>query len=511
MAGLFTIVAQPGFNRILDYNYKYAGVGHSILSNDTVYLLSSVIDYDSTNKINQGLCFATIDTSGNILSKKLIFDEKTLTFNPGNTITEIGSNKQFISISDLFYDSTALLLKFDRQGNLLLKKSINPIANYSSIYRSVLDIDGAIISFGHVRNKTSGRASTFVRCFDYDGVELWTKLYHGEKAKHLYFGSLKVGAAGIIFNATETNDKFPGDEQLTSNDYINIIFQIDSKGGVIKKSYFPSADNTTMTALCPTNDSSFVYGIAKALKFQPVPQLNPIYYYSLFLEKRDKQMNLKWSTPIGINKGQCHIDDIVQDKKGDFVLSGMYSRIGLDDKVTIDALISFGMVYKLSANGDSIWKRNLIAPKDTMNSKEVYFENRLYHCHVMPSGNILANGELKVLFDTVNSTHAWMVRLDENGCIQKEDCTGTPTVDIKNDTWTLVYPNPAQQYIHIKNSKEAQMRSVEIYDSVGKFLQKIETGNGNEQIDIAFLPNGIYFLKINNEDNKFTIHSFIKN
>lgn len=128
-----------------------------------------------------------------------------------------------------------------------------------------------------------------------------------------------------------------------------------------------------------------------------------------------------------------------------------------------------------------------------MNSKEVYFENRLYHCHVMPSGNILANGELKVLFDTVNSTHAWMVRLDENGCIQKEDCTGTPTVDIKNDTWTLVYPNPAQQYIHIKNSKEAQMRSVEIYDSVGKFLQKIETGNGNEQIDIAFLPNGIDF------------------
>ncbi len=88
------------------------------------------------------------------------------------------------------------------------------------------------------------------------------------------------------------------------------------------------------------------------------------------------------------------------------------------------------------------------------------------------------------------------------------------TYDIRSGTKSLtvnpgleVYPNPASEYIEIKNI-EIKNAGFEIYTSTG---QKISKGklNNNTKIDVSSLENGIYVLVVSNGKKKLT-KQFIK-
>ena len=68
-----------------------------------------------------------------------------------------------------------------------------------------------------------------------------------------------------------------------------------------------------------------------------------------------------------------------------------------------------------------------------------------------------------------------------------------------------VYPNPANDYLTI----EGNITSVEIYNTVGQCLLTKQV-NGNTRIDLAGFNNGIYFLRVyNNEESvvrKFSVN-----
>ena len=65
-------------------------------------------------------------------------------------------------------------------------------------------------------------------------------------------------------------------------------------------------------------------------------------------------------------------------------------------------------------------------------------------------------------------------------------------INIKDDQINYeLYPNPSSQTIQIKNTK--QNFDYEILNLSGKLMKK---DNSNGVINIDFLNNGIYFLKI---------------
>ncbi|MDA3882990.1 MAG: leucine-rich repeat protein [Bacteroidales bacterium] len=64
---------------------------------------------------------------------------------------------------------------------------------------------------------------------------------------------------------------------------------------------------------------------------------------------------------------------------------------------------------------------------------------------------------------------------------------------------TKVYPNPAHSYITISSSNK---EPITIYNNQGKVVLQTKI-NGEEKIDISHLPNGVYFLK--DQDNIVTI------
>lgn len=71
----------------------------------------------------------------------------------------------------------------------------------------------------------------------------------------------------------------------------------------------------------------------------------------------------------------------------------------------------------------------------------------------------------------------------------------TPTdvedVQCNNTTQVLVYPNPAQDVLHVKNAKADVVR---LYSMDGRLVGTQAVENGSAQVDMAELPAGNYLL-----------------
>jgi len=80
-------------------------------------------------------------------------------------------------------------------------------------------------------------------------------------------------------------------------------------------------------------------------------------------------------------------------------------------------------------------------------------------------------------------------------------------VDI-NQNLLKIYPNPAKNTIKISSELSLLNKTVKIYSVSGKLIQTCKL-NGNNEIEISNLPKGIYFLKINNNQQQI-IGKFIK-
>lgn len=65
----------------------------------------------------------------------------------------------------------------------------------------------------------------------------------------------------------------------------------------------------------------------------------------------------------------------------------------------------------------------------------------------------------------------------------------------KMTTAPKVFPNPATEYISIKDEQE-QVKTLEIYNVVGRLLQRLEVNHSGEKYDISRLPRGMYMVRM---------------
>lgn len=86
------------------------------------------------------------------------------------------------------------------------------------------------------------------------------------------------------------------------------------------------------------------------------------------------------------------------------------------------------------------------------------------------------------------------------------EVNGTPAIScllnnqdfVSNDL--IVFPNPFNDYIQLENSQNSL---IQVYDSLGKIIFE-EVSQEKTKIDTSSLPNGIYFIKINIDNNSTT-------
>jgi choice-of-anchor B domain-containing protein len=70
-------------------------------------------------------------------------------------------------------------------------------------------------------------------------------------------------------------------------------------------------------------------------------------------------------------------------------------------------------------------------------------------------------------------------------------------VDEFNDDPVLVFPNPVNNYLRIRNINPARM---ELYDVSGKLVVSVVSEQEETQIDVSAISKGIYILRIHNKD-----------
>ena len=68
----------------------------------------------------------------------------------------------------------------------------------------------------------------------------------------------------------------------------------------------------------------------------------------------------------------------------------------------------------------------------------------------------------------------------------------------------IIYPNPVQNILYVKGNSEAY--SIEIYSLIGQLVKTVSNTN---EIDVSLLSQGIYLIRIRNE-NISTTQRFIK-
>ncbi|MGC3979415.1 MAG: T9SS type A sorting domain-containing protein [Paludibacteraceae bacterium] len=81
--------------------------------------------------------------------------------------------------------------------------------------------------------------------------------------------------------------------------------------------------------------------------------------------------------------------------------------------------------------------------------------------------------------------------------------TSTEDVGIDNNSNVIsVYPNPASDYIALKNLPEKSPQ-INIYSTTGVLIVSFQMNSSSETINVSALPKGVYLVKVNSLTAKF--------
>ncbi len=112
---------------------------------------------------------------------------------------------------------------------------------------------------------------------------------------------------------------------------------------------------------------------------------------------------------------------------------------------------------------------------------------------VVSGSNIKFRFELGT--DGCNGIEGWYV--DE---IYVYNCATLAVEDAQKQNGIQVFPNPTSGFVTIQNSKNSNLKNVEVYNVAGQLIQKFKLDNvKNASLDMSQLMNGTYILKVNSE------------
>jgi hypothetical protein len=92
----------------------------------------------------------------------------------------------------------------------------------------------------------------------------------------------------------------------------------------------------------------------------------------------------------------------------------------------------------------------------------------------------------------------------------KEYITAIPEIDLMNTESFEIYPNPVSDFIKLVfTNTENSFKEILVFNSSGKMVKRIHSGNEELKVDISELPEGLYFIGIK-DGKRADFRKFIK-
>lgn len=527
-------------------------------SSGDLYITGSfegVIDFDpaAPNVIlyspNANIFIAKLDAQGNYLWAKSIggtsgdygmsvaVDASNAVYTTGFFVDTVDFDPSPASVYKLIsgpLNPQSFVSKLDASGNFVWAKQL---ATYSvSIPTAIsLDANGNVYTTGSFDGNadfdpgvnsytlnSQGDQDVYVWKLDASGNFIWAKTMGGVTKEAgvdlINDASGNVYVTGF-FTGTGDFDPGIGTQNLTSagnNDYF--ITKLDALGNLVWVKALGGPGNEVASSLALDQSGAIYYTgeFANTVDFDPSAGTQTLTTTgrNSFISKMDNAGNFKWVKQLeGANYSAG--SDLTIDAMNNVYSVGAFST-------TIDFDANAG-TYTLTSTGDEdVYIHKMLcgnppAINATSSSSLICAGNS---ATLTPSGATsyswnASAGNVLVITPSITSTYA-LLATDANGCSsslnitqQVSNCTGIE----KNgnaESKIKVYPNPSQGVLFIEAEFTSE-GSVAILNTLGEVVKTQRLTKSQTQLNIESLSDGIYFVRISQNNILLTQLKIVKN
>lgn len=171
---------------------------------------------------------------------------------------------------------------------------------------------------------------------------------------------------------------------------------------------------------------------------------------------------------------------------------------------------------KHDSTGKLIWERTYLERSRMFSNMAGFLD-----LDVDTDGSLLLSGAIRdtLQFHGLRKQNAFMMRFDKDGCFYQDSCdnifflTGIKDNNIKSNLQINIYPNPVIDNLMIfLNDKDLLDRRYQIkcFDKIGKMVLSKEFKGQKNNVDLSFLPAGMYYYLISDKYKIFHNGRFIK-
>ncbi|QQS31148.1 MAG: T9SS type A sorting domain-containing protein [Sphingobacteriales bacterium] len=445
--------------------------GDYITGGGTLNLLSS----------NSNMCFARIDVCGDTIWTHA-YGQLNESFVDADIYYKAGDN--FVVSTSSYYSHVTQMY-----GYAMVKLSLNGDTIWLRTYLNSIKVsgpkdviqtsDGGFALIGFSQNFPNDYARIWFIKTDAEGNMEWERYYgtdgNSESGEHL----MQLPDGGYLILGRRNN--------VTAEVVRIWLIRTDPQGDVLWERFYGNNYFTGGTHIIPVSDGFMLVGTQHP---GTTWQTNG----DAYVLKTDTFGITQWSHTFG---GYYYeqFDKIMQLSDGNFMILGSTSTFGTGGGSPD------GWLFKISAEGDSLWSRTY--RYETAADRSEY----LWDFQPAPDGGFMLAGFCGRVFP--NNQDAWVIRTDSlgNPCPPYNGCdwpVGIAPVPLLGGAGVVVYPNPAQNTLQITfpdlsaGSLSEAETSLTLLSLTGQTVLQTTLGAGetSKTISVAHLPVGVYVYTV---------------
>ena len=444
-----------------------------IINDDSLTILGDIFHPDSLNLRN--VCVFRTDTNGVISKIKVLYDPMGLS---PNLISENVKLTQtldggFIFTSGPFTNpSSFFLFKLSYNFDIDFVKEIE--LGKCNVYDiKVLEVENSYFIGLDVCTQNGNDHDYCIVKTDLQGNKLWHKFYGTEDNYEWLrnIKSFKYGEVTLLGNQSINNQ---GRVAITT---------IDTSGMVVKEIFNMGDGEGNIYDIDTLDNGEYIYICS---------QLKDIVDYnsSLRIYRIDSQGEVIWKKVINDDVFNAYLYRMHRNANGTYTIIGKEEGKGRSLCITQDGEVLWQHIYKL--------------PFSPM---PIQYYSGLLGMTALPSGNIIACGYFRDLTDLKDEEQGWLVKLDADGCIDKNCKTllGDQEVIEIDELKVGVYPNPSNGLLKVNIPYGQNMDDcmIKIYDIVGNVILNKKLFEGVNDIDLGKdVTSGVLIYNVSSDSGK---------
>ncbi len=390
----------------------------------------------------------------------------------------------------------ALLWRFNAQGDTLWTRKYPSVSN-QIVYAGCRTRDGGFTLFGNVRQ--NNQVDFLLIRTDSMGHKLWEQTYDR--------GYYDSGSA--ISQTSDGGFLLVGSTlyQNNGNDIDTYVVKTDSLGNRLWERTFSgslAAGSDGALAGAVLRDGSYVVaGLVERGIINGISQTRNILY------KLSSQGQLLWEREIGPSLYPLEAYAVHELPDGSLVVGGQQG----DSTNATPAGNAFaeGFVYKVCADGDSVWYRSYKLLTGGRSS------NYIRDLRPTPDGGFVGAGFAFPQAPDTGVQDGWVFKLDSAGYLQAGGTPPTrvcprPQVGLPHDEAATqpvaIWPNPAPDGRFTLQAPGATTYTVA--DALGREVAHGTVRAGENALDLSRHPSGLYLLRLIWPDGRLVIRRLVR-